>query len=206
MKKNGFLLVTLLFLGGLTAQAQLKIGVKAGVNLSKVSFSGADMPDDWDSVVENLTGFQVGPILELTAPYGGFGFDIALLYSQQGFKTKNIKEDYKTGTLEIPLNLKGKLKFSDNFGGYITAGPYAGFVLSNNLGEQFKSKTFGAGLNLGAGFELLSHFQIGVNYKLGLTDDFGRDLIIVKDENDPGHKAAFNGKQRVWSVSAALFF
>ena len=38
--------------------------------------------------------------------------------------------------------------------------------------DQVKAKNFSAGLNFGAGVELISHLQVGFNYGLGLTDNY----------------------------------
>jgi hypothetical protein len=190
MKKNVFFLLALLLMTSITAQAQFKFGLKAGVNLSSVSLSG-NGADNVDT--KNLTGFQVGPTIELMIPILNLGFDAALLYSQQGFKIN--KENYKTNTLEIPVNLKYKISALDIVGVYIAAGPYANFRLSDDLIGQAKSKSFGAGLNFGLGAELLGHLQVGANYKFGLTDDYNEITI-----------ATIKGQQRGWTVSAAYFF
>jgi hypothetical protein len=195
MKKNLFLLVALLFIGGITAQAQFKYGLKAGLNISKPSFSGDGFDD---SNIESLTGFQVGPTIEFTVPIIGIGFDASVLYSQQGFKVKG-GDTFKTNTLEVPVNLKYKISALGVVGAYLAVGPYASFNLSDDLGNQFDDKSFGAGLNFGLGVEILSHLQVGANYKLGLTNDFGASdaASVVSD---------FKGQQRGWTISATYFF
>jgi hypothetical protein len=196
MKKNVFLLVVVLLTVGMTAQAQFKYGLKAGVNLSSVSLSDAAA----NVQTENLTGFQVGPTIELMIPIVNFGVDAALLYSQQGFKIKGIKDDYKTNTLEIPVNLKYKISALDLLGVYLAVGPYASFKLSDDVPDAIKAKSFGAGLNFGLGVELLGHLQVGANYKLGLTDDYGSATVAGMAAT------AFKGQQRGWTISAAYFF
>lgn len=193
MKKNFLLILGVLILSVCTAQAQFRYGLKAGLNIANASFS-KDVVDP-----DNFTGFQVGPIIEFTMPVVGIGLDAALLYSQQGFKVKEADKDktYKTNTLDIPVNLKYKFNLVV-MGAYLTAGPYVSFNLSDNFKNQYDSKSFGAGLNFGLGVELLSHLQVGANYKLGLTEDYSTlrasDLIHSK------------GKQRGWTISAAYFF
>ncbi|MDR1437130.1 MAG: PorT family protein [Candidatus Symbiothrix sp.] len=195
MKKSGIFLLVLLLVAGINAQAQFKYGLKAGVNLSSVSLSG----NGSDNInVENLTGFQVGPVIELMIPVINFGIDAALLYSQQGFKIET--ENYKANTLEIPVNLKYKISALDLIGAYVAVGPYANFKLSDDLVRQAKSKSFGAGLNFGLGVELLGHLQVGANYKLGLTDDYS-EISVGNAVNQ-----AFKGTQKGWTISAAYFF
>ena len=104
----------------------------------------------------------------------------------------------KTDYLDIPVNLKWK------FGiplvkAYLSAGPYVGFRVGgdkiwNVLGEQIKAKNFSAGLNFGVGAELISHLQVGINYGLGLTDNYSSDKFDMKAKN------------RGWSITAAVLF
>ena len=86
--------------------------------------------------------------------------------------------------------------------GYLAAGPYVGFRVGGDklwdipgsVGDQLKAKSFNAGLNLGAGVELIKHLQVGFNYALGLTDDYSAS------------KLELNGKNRGWSITAAILF
>ena len=66
--------------------------------------------------------------------------------------------------------------------------------IPGSVGDQLKAKSFNAGLNLGAGVELIKHLQVGFNYALGLTDDYSAS------------KLELNGKNRGWSITAAILF
>ncbi len=196
MKKIvGFLMVALLALMALPAKAQLKFGIKGGVNISSVHFNSDVLKAD------NVTGFQVGPMIETTLPLVGVGIDAAVLYSQKGMETdemSGIKTSMKTDYIDIPVNLKWK------FGlpivkAYLAAGPYNGFRVGGDkiwdvLGDQIEAKSFSAGLNFGAGVELISHLQVGINYGLGLTDNYSAKKIDLE------------GKNRGWSITAAILF
>ena len=200
MKKKGF--IGLLFFALILANhvdAQVKFGVKAGLNLSSISMSELD---NWDRIADSRTGFQVGPIMEITVPLLGVGADIAVLYSQRGASIQG--ETFKSDFIEVPLNLKWK------FGlpiakVYVAAGPYIGFSIGDsvwkNLKTQMENDSFSAGLNIGAGVELLSHLQVGANYTYGLTNNYGGDLSIG-DQLFKGN----DGKVRGWSITAAYLF
>ena len=172
--------------------AQLKFGVKGGVNIASVSFSN-DVIDP-----SNVTGFQVGPMIEAMLPVAGFGFDAAVLYSQKGLEFEN--ESMKTDFIEVPVNLKLKLgvpvaKL------YLAAGPYVGFRVGgdkiwNVIDNQIEAKSFSAGLNFGGGVEVLNHLQVGLNYGLGLTNNYGLEKASLDGE----------GKARTWSITAAILF
>jgi hypothetical protein len=200
MKKYLIIAVLVLLTGVTGAQAQLKFGLKAGVNLANASLKG-DVLDNLKS--ENLTGFQVGPMLEFQIPIIGIGIDAAALYSQEGFKlvNDNLTETFKLNTIEVPVNLKYKLSIVNLLGVYAAVGPYAAFNLSNNLKEQAKSRSFGAGMNFGLGVELLKHLQVGVNYRLGMTDDFSEIQL-----DNLGNYADLKAKTKTWSVTATYLF
>jgi len=186
--KKYFVFIGLFFLiGGISAQAQFKFGLKAGVNLANASFKAESLDP------KNFIGFQAGPMMEYIVPAVGLGFDAAVLYSQQGFKID--KEVVKLSALEVPVNLKYKLTFAKVIGIYGAVGPYIDFKLSDLKGD-WENESFGAGLNFGLGIELLSHLQVGANYKLGLTDDFSaKEGLFV-----------FKGKPTIWSITAAFLF
>lgn len=60
------------------AQAQIKFGVKGGLNVSKLHFSEETFKSD------NRTGFFIGPTAEFTLPLLGLGIDASALYNQFG--------------------------------------------------------------------------------------------------------------------------
>ncbi|RHU25351.1 MULTISPECIES: porin family protein [Parabacteroides] len=197
MKKvTGLVLVILMVFIAVPAKSQLKFGVKGGLNISSVHMNSDILKAD------NVTGFQIGPMIETTIPLIGIGLDAAILYSQKGVDMKTegtvTSTSMKTDYLDIPVNLKWK------FGiplvkAYLSAGPYVGFRVGgdkiwNVLGEQIKAKNFSAGLNFGVGAELISHLQVGINYGLGLTDNYSSDKFDMKAKN------------RGWSITAAVLF
>lgn len=198
MKKvTGLLLIVLMAIIAVPASAQLKFGVKGGLNISSVHFSSDLLKAD------NVTGFQIGPMIETTIPLIGVGLDAAILYSQKGMDLKTrasaSSTSMKTDYIDVPVNLKWK------FGiplvkAYLAAGPYVGFRVGgdkiwNVLGDQIKAKSFSAGLNFGVGAELINHLQIGFNYGLGLTDNYSSEGLGLT-----------SAKNRGWSVTAAILF
>ena len=92
----------LLFMIG-QANAQLRLGVKGGLNISSVHFSSDVLKSD------NVTGFQVGPMIEGSLPLVGVGFDAAILYAQKGLETQTVgggKTTLKNDYIDVPVNLK----------------------------------------------------------------------------------------------------
>lgn len=199
MKKvTGLVLIILMAFITVPAKSQLKFGVKGGLNISSVHLNSDILKAD------NVTGFQIGPMIETTIPLIGVGLDAAILYSQKGMDVKsetgtstNVKTDY----IDVPVNLKWKFGLPI-IKGYLAAGPYIGFrvggdkfwEIPGSVVGQVKAKNFSAGLNFGAGVELISHLQVGINYGLGLTDNYSAE------------KYDLNAKNRGWSVTAAILF
>jgi hypothetical protein len=181
-----------------TAQAQISWGVKGGFNLLALDVNAGRS----NLQSENLTGFQLGPMINFTVPLAGINLDMdaALLYSHNGYKFDGI--EFSQGSFFIPVNVKYKLSFLGIAGAYAAAGPYINLKIVDNankneiLVESIKSKSFGAGLNLGVGMEFLSHFQAGINYQLGLINEYEL-LNSVKNTN---------GKNKGWVLSAAYLF
>lgn len=190
----------LLFMIG-QANAQLRLGVKGGLNISSVHFSSDVLKSD------NVTGFQVGPMIEGALPLVGVGFDAAILYAQKGLETQTVgggKTTLKNDYIDVPVNLKWKLGLPV-VKVYLAAGPYVGFRVGGNkiweipgsMVDQVKTKNFSAGLNFGAGVELISHLQVGLTYGLGLTDNYSVETPSLTKKD---------GKNRGWSVTAAILF
>lgn len=199
MKKvTGLVLIILMAFIAVPVKSQLKFGVKGGLNISSVHLNSDILKAD------NVTGFQIGPMIETTIPLIGVGLDAAILYSQKGMDVKsetgtstNVKTDY----IDVPVNLKWKFGLPI-IKGYLAAGPYIGFrvggdkfwEIPGSVVGQVKAKNFSAGLNFGAGVELINHLQVGINYGLGLTDNYSAE------------KYDLNAKNRGWSVTAAILF
>ena len=53
--------------------------------------------------------------------------------------------------------------------------------IPGSVADQVKAKNFSAGLNFGAGVELISHLQVGFNYGLGLTDNYSIEKVNLSD-------------------------
>lgn len=189
------LLVAICLVMAIPAQAQLKFGVKGGLNLAKADFNKSDFKTD------NFTGFFIGPMAELTIPVVGLGVDGALLFSQRGIKVNG--ESEKENGLEIPVNLKYTIGLGSLLGIYVAAGPdfYFNFAKDKSFGQNINlnRKSAQVGINLGAGVKLLKHLQVGFNYNMPLGNS---SELTFGDAT----KEVFSSKTKVWQISAAYIF
>lgn len=156
----------------LPANAQLKFGVEAGLNASKVNV------DNFSA--KNRTGWFIGPKAQFTVPVIGLGVDAALLYSQKYMEINAESDALEAASitknmpyLEIPINLKYNLGFSSLIGVYLATGPQYSWYLGgktltwNNL-EYGSLETSSFSWNVGIGINALSHLQVGVTYNIAL--------------------------------------
>ena len=189
----------------MAVQAQgLKFGVKAGLNITKMSFS----KDVIDS--DNKTGFFVGPAVKLSLP-AGFGADIAALYDERSADVTGVgtstsytsstatTETIKQKSLQIPLNLRYNIGLGSMAAVYLAAGPQFGFPVSDKVYEtkvgEYRLKDASLSVNFGAGLSLMGHLEVGFTYNLaaGKSGEF-------KDWND------IDTHNNAWQISAAYFF
>lgn len=204
--------VTVCLAMAMPAKAQIKFGVKGGLNLASASLS-----DAWDAKgnADNYTGFFIGPMVDITIPIIGLGVDGALMYSQKGAKI-SFDDDlgsttFKQQGIEIPVNLKYSIGLGSSASIYFAAGPSFFFNMNSDDDLTFDSVKGSldydkseVSLNLGAGVKLLRHLQLGVNYNMGLTDS-----AKAKIDSPSSAWDAINGesyKSKMWQVSVAYLF
>lgn len=225
MKKiSSILLVAICLFMAIPAQSQIKLGVKGGLNLSNADFSGLKS----NFKTENMAGFFVGPMVDVTIPIVGLGLDGALLYSEKGTKFTNTTTNQdltnKQKTIEVPVNLKYTIGLGNTAGIFLAAGPNFSFdINSDNLTSdltELASQTISGtmptidrknaevSVNIGGGVKLLNHLQIGLNYSLPLTDSAKKnfssgDLTEIAGIIDG---SSFKTKTKTWQVSVAYIF
>lgn len=184
--KKGLLCFTILLAGlmaAVPASAQLKFGVKGGLNIAKVKFDKSIADSD------NRAGFFIGPMAEFTLPIVGLGVDAALLYDQKEMELNGEKE--KTKYINIPINLKYSIG-TKLAGVYLAAGPQFAFnVGGKNIFKDLDSESFELNnsvlsLNVGGGVKLLGKLQVGYNYNisLGNTGEMKSADLLGKVESD----------------------
>ena len=182
------LVIMVCLLLAVPAQAQVKFGLKGGLDMSKVT----------TEIGDNATGFFVGPMMEATLPIVGLGVDVAALYSQSGVKFDGSDAD-KLKSIEVPVNLKWTVGLGSTLGVFAAVGPQFGFNLDNGVDAILKSKKCAVSVNVGVGLKLLRHLQLGVNYNIGASK------MTAKYVGDPANIVP-NFRKNSWQVSLAYMF
>ncbi len=182
MKKNTLTLAVIIaaFVCALPSQAQIKFGVKAGLNVN--SFSVKNLPMAVDK--KNRNGFFAGVTADVTIPLAGLGADVSLLYDNRciGLAGYDVDEDeteyvksHKTfHYISLPINLKYTFGLSSMASVYVATGPQFSWNVGDRHwrmvdiddGWELKSSQFS--WNVGCGATVLSHVRIGYNYNIAL--------------------------------------
>ena len=173
-----FLILTLLVISALGASAEFRWGPTAGVNFSTFHWK-QDI-----AATSMLTGFDAGIAGELMIPGIGFGIDMALRYNLHGahvnFGDHKVwaidgiqNQDVWLHTLEIPLNLKFKWTrmngLERTIAPFVYGGPVFNFTMATNKCPAIETPAGYVALQVGAGAELLEHFQISGGYSWGVS-------------------------------------
>ncbi|MBD5265075.1 MAG: porin family protein [Bacteroides sp.] len=197
------LLVAILGIGA--ANAQLRFGVKAGLNLNSLHLSNVkdNLTDD------NKAGFTGGVMAEFQIPVIGICFDLSAMYTHMSTTLKDGDENVGLAKnfLEVPINLKYKIGLpvvSHIVTPFIFTGPSFAFRLDSNkkdLEHYVQTKGTQSVWNVGLGVELIRHLQIQAGY------GFGMNNIAKKIADANSINANFTKlRNNYWTVTAAWLF
>lgn len=171
-----------------SAEMNLEVGAKGGINLGKMWGSDADsLGTDTSFRVGFLGGAFLGAQFNDT-----FGARLEVLYAQRGEKITEDSVDYTAKLDYVEIALYGTASYPAGEKGtvYVMAGPYVGFnakaEVSNgatvDIKDQTKSTDFGLGGGAGFGFMATDMLKIFVEgqYNIGFIsiDDTASDLTI----------------------------
>lgn len=191
------------------ADAQVKFGVKGGWNLSSLKLNDDMFTSD------NKNGFFIGPMMKVSLPLTGLGFDIAALYDQREAKMRyaddvigsdlSRRTTIKQKTIDVPVNLRYSIGLASMANVYFFGGPQ----WSINVGdENFKWDSVSSytlkkntlSFNIGAGLTFLQHIQASVNYNIEASKS-GKMEIERLDDGD-----WVKGSNHTWQVSLGYWF
>ena len=189
-----------------SVNAQIKFGLKGGLNVTSMSFS-EDVLD-----ASNKTGFFVGPMVKVTVPIVGLSFDAAALYDQKEAKVKANGDDYgltgknvKQQSINIPVNVRYGFGLSSLANAFVFAGPQWGinvgdknFKWADTASYSLKKSNFS--VNVGAGVTLLNHLQISANYNIACGKTAEVNLL-----NGVG-KAIDKSNNNSWQIALGYWF
>jgi len=188
------------------SQAQVKFGLKGGLNLTNLSLS--------ESVSANLKskeGFHIGPTVKIGIPVVGLSLDASALYDQRSakFTADGTERTIKSQSLQIPINVRYGVGLGSVANLFAFAGPQFGFNLGDKTQEIHKNvgnwtlRSSNISANVGLGATFLGHLQVTANYNFALGKT--GDIEVIGAAKDTWN-AVTDGKASAWQVSAAYFF
>ena len=186
------------------AQAQVKFGVKGGLNLTNMKLS-KDVVDK-----SNQAGFFFGPTVKFSIPVVGLGLDAAALYDQRSAKLDG--ESVKQQSIQIPINLRYGVGLGSLASINFFAGPQFGFNVGDKTFESLNNvkqtatnwtlKSSNLSANVGLGLMLLGHLQVSANYNfaLGKTGEYE----YIQSASSMMYKG--DTKMNAWQIGLTYFF
>ena len=194
-----FVAVALVF--ATPTDAQVKFGLKGGLNVSNLSLSHEVLESS------NRMGFFVGPTLKVTLPLTGLSADISALYNQSDAKLDDKTVSHKY--IDIPLNARYGIGLG-SVGLFAFAGPQVSFNVGNenfnfsstdSYKSTFQMKKSLFSVNVGAGITI-SKIQLTANYNIPIGKTGDLSVMEVADNVISGTKVRNN----TWQVGLAYFF
>lgn len=199
--------------------ASAQMGITAGLTSSSSDFNEA-----WANV-KDVTQYHVGVSFKLPLPLG-LAVQPSILYNVKGATLEdNISDgsiasvDYKTGFLEVPVQVQWGLNIADVVRPYVFAEPFVGYAitneekLSNLTGDSSKEawdnikNRLEYGVGVGFGVEVLDHVQVSVRrfWNIGnLYDEDGPAITSFKQAINQGAETVENGK--IGGIMASVTF
>lgn len=208
--KKIFAVLLLSALMALPSSAQVKFGLKGGLNVTDMSLSS----DVFDA--SNRAGFFIGPTVKFSLPVTGLGIDGSVLYDQRsakiektnGVETKTVKQQQ----IAIPINLRYGVGLGSVASAFIFAGPQVGF----NVGDtdynwtdtsNYSLKKSNFSVNVGLGATLIQHLQITANYNIACGKT--ADVTLWKTVSDAAQQVTglkSKSRNNSWQIAVAYFF
>ncbi len=182
--------------------ANAQFGIVAGITSSATNY------EDAAADIQNVSQYHVGVTYKLHLLGNLLAIQPSLLYDMKGTKIGEINKDtvgdaaldYKTGYLELPVQVQVGLGLGKLFRAYGFAEPFVGYQITSNIDKDWASAkdklTYGLGVGVGA--EVLRHLQVSVKYVWNLGNSLENESVDSVVDRITGSDA--NG------VSASIAF
>ena len=186
------------------ASANAQVGIIAGL-----TSSSSNMKEAYADI-KNVNQYHVGLAYKL-----GIGNLItiqpALIYNMKGTTIgaiggiQDVSVDYKTGYLELPVQLQVGFGLGPIARVYGFAEPFVGYAITNSVtgslqgivNKQDVTQTwdnmktrFEYGVGLGVGAELFRHLQVSVKYFWNMGQVYGKDITLGNISSNISEHAA----------------
>lgn len=192
------------------ANAELRFGIKAGLNLNGLHLNDLKTTNLKDYISDNGTGWTAGVMAEYMAPFIGLGVDASLMYTRMNADINIIQDGMYQGTLknsnflQIPINIKYRFSLpvvGSFLAPYVFTGPDFAFKLGKQTFQDLKTRTCQVAWNVGIGLQFFKHLQISGGYAFGINNIVEK-IAADKFNTQDGIKA----RNSYWTITAAYLF
>lgn len=196
------------------SNAQVRFGLKGGLNLTSISLSESGMKDAFS----NKSGFFIGPTVRFRLPVVGLGMEAAALYDQREAEIKSTGDKVNQKSIQVPINVRYDIGLSQLASLYFYAGPQFGFNvgktdnetwldgsswLSSNSYSDWSLKKSNVSGNVGLGLMFLNHLQVSVNYNFAITKS---GYVTYSDKDTSYIVEESTLKNNAWQIALAYYF
>lgn len=202
----------------IAVSANAQVGIIAGLTSSSTDFDSA-VAD-----VQNVNQYHAGIAYKIGIG-NLFTIQPAIIYNMKGTrlgdvgKVSDLNVDYKTGYLEVPVQLQVGFGLGSIARVFAFAEPFVGYAITNSVDMEYDGPlAFGSlnnetqtwdnvknrleyGVGLGVGAEVLKHIQVSVKYFWNMGEVYGKDINLPNISQTVSEHTA-NGV----AASVAFFF
>lgn len=176
--------------------AQVRFGVRGGLTLGKLKFD-RDVIDS-----DNRLGWSGGVLLDLNIPAIGLGIEASAMYTHRNNRLTDHERVYKRDYIDIPVYARYRLslpRVGHVFSPIVFTGPDFSILFSENAPSTYKNRKTYLSWDVGLGADLFNRIRLTATYGIGMS----RAMEYIDSEY---HGDKVEGKDRYWTLSAALLF
>jgi hypothetical protein len=185
-----------LVLLALPAWSQVRVGLRAGLTVNRLSLD-RDFIDSG-----NRAGYTGGLVLDLNIPVVGLGIEASAMYTYRRDHLTSENHTYKRHYIDIPVYARYRLtlpRVERYVAPYVFTGPSFSILFDDDAPVTINNSRTYTSWDVGGGVDLFNRLRVTATYGIGMSKAM---KVIGQDYN--GEQV--NGKDRYWTLSAALLF
>jgi len=190
------LITVVLALAALPAWSQVRVGLRAGVTVNRLSLDRELIDTD------NRVGYTGGLLLDLNIPVVGLGIEASAMYTYRRNHLSDENHTYKRNYIDIPVYARYRLSLPGAgriVAPYVFTGPCFSILFDDDAPLGINNSRTYTSWDVGGGADLFRHLRLSLSYGIGIT----RAMEIIDREHTG---TTVDGKDRCWTLSAAWLF
>ena len=183
------LVVILVMMAAMTATAQTRFGIVAGIVVEN------GMPSEDEKENSNRLGYTAGAVVDFNLPVQGLGLEVGAKYTKHTYGKPSM-EQY---SVDVPVHVRYRLDVpvvEKVVAPYAFTGPSVSAGVSNKMPTSLSDVKMSLAWNVGAGFEMAKHVRMAATYSIQVSKtDVVNNGSLVKGK-----------KGNCWTISASYMF